>query len=288
MVQPVGREDATMGVASKVRRAIKLINSKEKIAVPSIHGIDNLLSGKTALITGGSSGIGFSIAKTFLSAGCQVIISGTNAEKIQNCCDELGSNNVRGIVINICEVNNLKSKLVEADRLFEDSKIDILVNCAGFNPKKTFYEITEEDFDRTMDTNVKGTFFMCQAMADYMVKNKVKGHILNVSSSSALRPAWSPYEMSKWTIKGFTIGLADTLISSGIVVNAIAPGPTATPMLGKSSDGDLDLRTSPIGRFATPEEIANLSVVLVSDIGNLVVGDTLYATGGSGVISLHH
>ncbi len=276
-----------MGIASKIRRAIKLINAKEKIAIPSLQGIDNLLVGKTALITGGSSGIGFSIAKVFLSAGCQVIISGTNAEKIQKCCLELGVDKTRGIVINLNEVKDIKGKIDEADTLFDDSKIDILVNCAGFNPKKSFFEITEEDFDRTMDTNVKGTFFMCQAMADYMMKNKVKGHILNVSSSSALRPAWSPYEMSKWTIKGFTIGLADTLVSNGIIVNAIAPGPTATPMLGKSSDGDLDLRTSPIGRFATPEEIANLALILVSDFGNLIVGDTLYATGGSGVISLH-
>lgn len=188
---------------------------------------------------------------------------------------------------NLNEVSSLRKKIDEASRAFSDTQIDILVNCAGFNPKKGFFDITEEDFDKTMDTNVKGTFFMCQAMAEYMIGNKVKGHILNLSSSSALRPAWSPYEMSKWTIKGLTVGLADSLIKHGIVVNAIAPGQTATPMLGVSADGDIDLPTSPIGRYATPDEIANLALILVSDMGNLIVGDTLYATGGSGVISLH-
>ena len=176
----------------------------------------------------------------------------------------------------------------EAAAAFEENVIDVLVNCAGINPKKNFFDTQEKDFDLTMDINVKGTFFISQVVANYMIKNKVKGHILNLSSSSALRPAWSPYEMSKWTIRGFTKGLADILIPYGIIVNAIAPGPTATPMLGMNSEDDLDLQNNPSKRYATPEEIANLAVMLISDMGNLVVGDTLYATGGSGVITLHN
>jgi len=276
-----------MGIKNQIRKAFKIINAKEKVAIPSLNGIESLLEGKTALVTGGSSGIGYAIAGRFLSAGCRVIIAGTNEDKIKKCCDNLKSVDIKGIVINLNDVSTLKDKIEVASSLFDGSKIDILVNCAGFNPKKGFFDITEEDYDRTMDTNVKGTFFMCQAMANYMIKDHIKGHILNLSSSSALRPAWSPYEMSKWTIRGLTVGLADTLVEHGIVVNAIAPGPTATPMLGVSADGDIDLPSSPIGRYATPEEIANLALILVSDMGDLVVGDTLYATGGSGIISLH-
>ena len=85
-----------------------------------------------------------------------------------------------------------------------------------------------------------------------------------------------------------TVGLADQLLPYGIIVNAIAPGPTATPMLGKDEKGDLDYPSIANGRFATPEEIANLAIILISDYGNLVVGDTLYATGGSGLTTLHH
>ena len=276
-----------MEIQRMIKKAIKIINSKEKITIPELIGIEHLLEGRTALITGGSSGIGFAITEKFLSSGCKVIIAGSNEKKIENSCNSLNSENVKGIVIDLKEVSCLKDKIDEASKLFKDCKIDILVNCAGFNPKKRFFDISEEDYDKTMDTNVKGTFFMCQTMANYMIKNQIKGHILNMSSSSALRPAWSPYEMSKWTIKGLTIGLADTLIPYGIVVNAIAPGPTATPMLGINENGDLDLPSSPIGRYASPEEIANLTIILVSGLGDLVVGDTLYATGGSGVISLH-
>lgn len=276
-----------MGLKRKLSKVVKFFNSKEKIAVPSVKGMESLLEGKTALISGGSSGIGFSIAQKLLSAGCQVIVSGSNEDKIVKCCEELNSDKVKGIVLNICEVGNIDSSFDLALKQFPDSNIDILINCAGYNPKKGFFDITEYEFDKTFDTNVKGTFFLCQAAARYMIKNKIKGHILNLSSSSALRPAWSPYEMSKWTIKGFTVGLADTLISHDIIVNAIAPGPTATPMLGVDPSGDIDLPNSPIKRYATPEEIANLALVLVSDMGNLIIGDTIYATGGSGVISLH-
>ena len=276
-----------MGLKRKLSKVVKFFNSKEKIAVPSVKGMESLLEGKTALISGGSSGIGFSIAQKLLSAGCQVIVSGSNEDKIVKCCEELNSDKVKGIVLNICEVGNIDSSFDLALKQFPDSNIDILINCAGYNPKKGFFDITEYEFDKTFDTNVKGTFFLCQAAARYMIKNKIKGHILNLSSSSALRPAWSPYEMSKWTIKGFTVGLADTLISHDIIVNAIAPGPTATPMLGVDPSGAIDLPNSPIKRYATPEEIANLALVLVSDMGNLIIGDTIYATGGSGVISLH-
>ena len=96
-----------------------------------------------------------------------------------------------------------------------------------------------------------------------------------------------PYAISKWGITGLTKGLADILIPYGITVNAIAPGPTATAMLGKDTESDISHDTSPIGRYATPQEIANLALYMVSDMGNLIVGDTFYITGGSGTISLH-
>lgn len=122
-----------------------------------------------------------------------------------------------------------------------------------------------------------------------MIKNKIRGHILNVSSASALRPAWTPYQISKWGIRGFTLGLADTLLPFGIVVNAIGPGPTATHMLDGivSEEGNLNSITCPAGRIATTEEIANLAVFMVSGMGDMIVGDTYYITGGSGIISLH-
>ncbi len=272
---------------NNLRKVVKFLQTKEKVAVPVPCNMNELLAGKIALITGGSSGIGLAIAQRLLASGCRVIIIGSNEDKLKKAHESLNSPNAKSMVMNLLDTKSIKEKLDTALQLFPDSRIDILVNCAGYHPRKSFFDITEDDFDRTLDTNVKGTFFISQAVGYYMMKNHIKGHILNVSSSSALRPAWSPYEISKWGIRGMTLGLADTLIPHGIIVNAIAPGPTATPMIGKNPNGDLDFPSTPIGRFATPDEIANLALILVSDMGNLVVGDTLYATGGSGVISLH-
>ena len=185
------------------------------------------------------------------------------------------------------DINLMDKKVSNAADMFPENRIDILVNCAGVISKGSFEEITEEEYDRVMDINMKGTYFMSKAVCKHMMRNKVKGHILNVSSSSALRNAWSPYQISKWAIKGFTKGLADEMISHGIVVNAIAPGPVATTMLGREDGDTLYNETNPAGRYSTPEEIANLAAFMVSNMGDMIVGDTFYITGGSGVITLH-
>lgn len=146
----------------------------------------------------------------------------------------------------------------------------------------------KKEYDNIMNTNTRGMFFVSQLVSKYMVDNHIHGHILNVSSSSGARPAWTPYEMSKWAVNGFTRGLADTLIQYGVVVNAIAPGPTVTPMINKNNEDNLYSERSLAKRFIMPEEIANLAIFLVSDAGNMIVGDTVYCSGGSGIITLHN
>ncbi len=151
-----------------------------------------------------------------------------------------------------------------------------------------FWNVDEEEYDNIMETNAKGTFFMSQAVGQLMREQGIKGHILNVASSSALRPAWGPYQMSKWAVRGLTLGLADKMIPYGIVVNAIAPGPTATPMLGKTEGDSIFEAFTPAQRYSTPEEIASLAVFMVSGAGDMIVGDTFFMTGGSGTITLHN
>lgn len=136
-----------------------------------------------------------------------------------------------------------------------------------------------------LDTNLKGTAFLSRTVARYMIENKIQGNILNIASSSSLRPAISAYTLSKWGIRGLTLGLAKALIPYGIVVNGIAPGPTATPMLLPDGGEDIGNDTLPGGRYAMPEEIANMAVVLVSGMGRTVVGDIVYMTGGAGLIT---
>lgn len=132
--------------------------------------------------------------------------------------------------------------------------------------------------------NLKGLFFITQTVSNYMKNNGIKGHILNVSSAASLKPCWTPYELSKWGVRGFTLGAADELIQYGIVVNAIAPGPVATNMLGRKEGDTLYTDCIPAERFADPVEIGQMAVMLASDMCNLVIGDTLYITGGSGTI----
>lgn len=163
-------------------------------------------------------------------------------------------------------------------------KISILVNNAGVLGGE-FGRTTEEKYDEIMDTNLKGAFFLSQIVAHYMVDNHIEGNILNIGSSSSQRPAASAYTLTKWGIRGLTQGMAKSLAPRGIVVNAIAPGPTATPMLIKDPKQGISFERNPIGRYAMPEEIANMAVVLTSGLGRTVVGDMVFMTGGAGVIT---
>lgn len=274
-----------------IKHIIKYIMSifKEKQFIPITKPVNtnNLLSGKVALITGGNGGIGFAMAEAFIRSGCQVIIAGTNEPSLIECCKRLGEAS-KYIVLDVIRISEISSKIQSAAALFEKGKIDILVNSAGVIAHSDFFTMEEEEYDKIMNVNSKGTFFMNQQMGKYMIENNIKGHILNVTSSSALRPAWTAYQMSKWAVRGLTLGAADKLLPYGIIVNAIAPGPVATKMLDRSPEDTLYMHDQPSKRFAMPSEIANLAVFMVSDMGNLIVGDTYYITGGSGIITYHH
>lgn len=278
-----------MGMKTKIKNIIRLLKAREMIPVYQPIDGQHLLDGKTALIIGGSGGIGFAIAKAFLQHDCEVIIAGTSEEKLSQCCEKLsGGGKAHYLVIDVTDVSSMPEKVRLAASESSAGKIDILVNSAGLVSHSDFYHMTEKEYDSIMDVNAKGTYFMSQAVGKFMIEKKIRGHILNVTSSSALRPAWTPYQMSKWAVRGLTLGLADALLPYGIVVNAIAPGPVATPMLGKQEGDSIYNGTSPSGRYAMPEEIAQLAVFMVSDMGNLIVGDTFYMTGGSGTITLHY
>lgn len=280
-----------MGVKTKLKNAVHTLiqMGKEEKIQPIIVPVEKekLLDGKVALITGGTSGIGLAVAQAFQNAGAKVIITGTNQQKLEIALKKMGGGG-KGLLIDVRDTEHLPDKVKEAESLFEENRIDILVNSAGVVVKHDFWGIDEKEYDRIMDTNAKGTFFMSQAVGKAMIEKQIKGHILNVTSSSALRPAWTPYQMSKWAVRGLTLGLADTLLPYGIVVNAIAPGPTATPMLGKTEGSSISEPNNPSKRYAMPEEIASMAVYMVSDAGRMIVGDTVYMTGGSGTITLHH
>ena len=185
------------------------------------------------------------------------------------------------------KISNLEDNFIEIlNKVSPYSKsIDILVNNAGVGVGRSYPNTEEDDYDLVMSTNLKGAYFLSQLFGKYLVKNNIKGNILNIESSSSLRFGNSPYVISKWGMKSLTLGLAKTLAPYGIIVNAIAPGPTATPMLQKESTDNITKVNSLLGRWILPEEIANGAVFLVSDMGRSVIGDTIYMTGGAGLLT---
>lgn len=248
---------------------------------------DNLLQGRTALVTGGTSGIGYEIAKSFLKAGATVIITGRDQNRVDRAVDQIKTNiadsKVYGVVMDIKEVELIKKKIDLVIKLVPCHQIDILVNNAGVSGD-SFGTTTEEQFDNTIDTNLKGVYFLSQFFAHYFKDNKIKGNILNIASSSSIRPVNSAYALTKWGIRGLTEGLARYLAPYGITVNGIAPGQTATPMMHKSTD-NIYHSTNLIRRYIMPVEIANMAVFLVSEAGRSIVGDIVYMTGGSGNVT---
>lgn len=249
---------------------------------------ESLLQGRTALVTGGTSGIGNEIARSFLKAGATVLITGRNQERIDKVVAEIKKDipnaPVYGLAMNMIEVGRIKEKMRQALQILPSHQIDILVNNAGVSGD-SFAITTEEQYDNTMDTNLKGVYFLNQYIAHYYIDNKIKGNILNIASSSSLRPANSAYSISKWGIRGLTEGLARVLAPYGITVNGIAPGQTVTPMMQGATTDNIYHPTNLIGRYILPVEIANMAVILVSEMGRAIVGDIVYMTGGSGNVT---
>ena len=242
----------------------------------------NLLKDKNALITGGNSGIGLEIAKKMMEAGANVTIIGRNHDKTISVAKEMNCSYI------VEDISDTKKLIEDITEYIKDKRIDILVNSAGVLDKEPWLAKTPEGFDKVMNTNLKAIYFLCQTIANHMISKNIKGHILNISSSSSMRPSWGPYQLSKRALNGLTLGFAQRLAPNGIVVNGIAPGVTATPMMdGVLEEGNLSY-PNPLRRASAPEEIANLAVFLASDLGNSVVGDTVMMTGGSGNLSFDY
>lgn len=239
----------------------------------------NLLKDKRALVSGGNSGIGLAIAKKMIECGAKVTIIGKNPEKTETAAKDLGCDYL------IEDLGDTKKMIADIETYLEKSNVDILVNSAGILDKEPWLAKTPEGFDKVMNTNLKAIYFLCQTLANDMIKKGIKGHILNISSSSSQRPSWGPYQLSKRALNGLTLGFAQRLAPNGIIVNGIAPGVTATPMMNSVLEDNNLSYPNPLRRASAPEEIANLAIFLTSDLGNSVVGDTVMMTGGSGNLS---
>lgn len=276
-----------MSVANKIKGLlswwIKETHRKEIHPVIPQVTVPCLLQGKVALIMGGHGGIGKAIVDSFVKSGCKVIVASRNVEKAKTAFSE--SSHLAFIRFDLSNLADLDDMVIQAISCF--GKIDILVNTAGTHTENVdFWTVSEKEYDRVLDINLKGCYFASRAIATYMKNNGIKGHILNVSSSTGGEPSWSPYRISKRALEGMTLGMAQIMQPYGIVVNGIAPGEVATGLINWKEGDSIDTEHNHFGRMAMPEEVANLALFLVSDMGNMITGQMIYMSGGRGVYDI--
>lgn len=276
-----------MSVTNKIKGLlswwIKETHRKEIHPVIPQVTVPCLLQGKVALIMGGHGGIGKAIVDSFVKSGCKVIVVSRNVEKVKTAFSE--SSHLAFIRFDLSNLAGLDDMVIQAISCF--GKIDILVNTAGTHTENVdFWTVSEKEYDRVLDINLKGCYFVSRAIATYMKNNGIKGHILNVSSSTGGEPSWSPYRISKRALEGMTLGMAQIMQPYGIVVNGIAPGEVATGLINWKEGDSIDTEHNHFGRMAMPEEVANLALFLVSDMGNMITGQMIYMSGGRGVYDI--
>jgi len=244
----------------------------------------NLLEGKTAIITGGSRGIGKAIVEIFVKQGANVAFtyssSSDAAKAIEN---KLSTNTVKVKSYKSDASNFEEAQVLAASVLEEFGSIDILINNAGITKDNLLMRMSEEDFDRVIQVNLKSVFNMTKAVQRTMLKQR-KGSIINMSSVIGVKgnAGQSNYAASKAGIIGFTKSMAIELGSRNIRSNAIAPGFIVTEMTDELGEETIKqyFEAIPIKRGGTPEEIANTCVFLGSDMSSYITGQVLNVDGG--------
>lgn len=269
-----------------LKKGAQLASAKRLIPIEHIVAEDSVLDGKVALISGGSGGIGMAIAAQLYSSGASIVLGGTNQAKLQKCAKKFDcEDRIKTIVMDLSSPERIQTAVSEAVGLF--GQIDIYVNSAGTHTDDVdLWSMTPEEYDRVININLRGAFFSAREVAQHMIAMGNGGHILFVNSSRGFEPAWSPYGISKWGLRGMTQGFAQVLLPYGIIVNGIAPGSTATPLIGVKDGDRIDSRENGLGRLALPGEIALWAKMLVASSGDMVVGETVLVSGGRGTVDV--
>lgn len=237
---------------------------------------NELLKNKTILITGGSSGIGLSIAKVCVNAGAKIIITGRNEDKLKVACSILG-NNTKYYIHDISVIdNNQYNEILN----LADGKMDAIVNNAGISPNAHFGDCSLKNYDNIMNTNLKGHFFLTEFFVNYWIKNNMSGNIVMVASNSGVVGLTEPYALSKRGIVSLTEGIAKKYGCRKIRCNAVAPDVTISEITewSKSFDpkGNLACRSVNKGRVFLPDEIAEVVLFLLSNRSICINGQTIH------------
>jgi len=240
------------------------------------------LSGKTAIVTGGSIGIGYGISSRLAEAGANVVIASRNSEEAEKTVDELTTKNgkVKFIKCDVASEEDIKKLVIDTITAF--GSIDILVNNAGIYPFVTLEKLTTEVFDKVIGINLRGLFLCTKYVSEQMIKQGKGGKIINITSIDALHPSMvglSHYDASKHGAWGFTKNVALELSQHKIWVNAIAPGGIATPGTGGKTNPEFAAKI-PMGRMGEPDDIGKVVLFLASEMASYVTGSQIVVDGG--------
>lgn len=252
-----------------------------KVPVAQIQ-YGGILEGKKILITGGSRGLGYAIAKRCLEEKAVVTITGRSKEVLEEAKKSLGNpENLFVFEHDVRQYDKDDELILNARRAMNG--IDCLINNAGVSVHNIDYSnCTEEQWDRQMDTNLKGVYFLTQAYMKYYEEvGKKSGKIINMVSERGLYGDDVPYGMAKRALISYTEGLARKLILKGVRVNVIAPGVTATEMTGYDPEDNLFRRYAVGRRVLLPEEIAEVAIFMISDASNCISGQVIACNEGN-------
>ena len=238
------------------------------------------LEGRTALVTGGARGIGRAICERFAAEGARLALADIDETGVDRAAGEIGA----GCVALAVDVADPKSCHRGVGQAIESlGALDVLVNNAGYLRHTTAFDCTEDDWDRMMDINLKGSFFCSQAVLPHM-RDRRQGAILNLSSLAAKTggvAAAPPYGAAKAGVSALTLHLARVMAPYGVRVNALAPGIIDTDMTRDLSGGHAELaRRIPLGSRGRAEDVANLALFLASDEASHITGEIVDINGG--------
>lgn len=246
----------------------------------------NMQNKKVAIVTGGGSGLGLAIAEKFTQNGIQTIIVGRDEKKLMAAKDQLGTN----CFYKCCDLTNLPAIPALIDNIVaEFGQIDILVNNAGINMKKEFTEVTDEEFQRIVTTNLCSVFAISREVVKQMLLQK-NGNIINISSMAAQYglPKVIAYSASKTAIDGMTRAMAVELSPKGIRVNAIAPGFIYSAMTDTALNSDPERKAkvfgrTPMGIMGQADDIGEAALFLAGDAAKYITGVVLPVDGGNSI-----
>jgi NAD(P)-dependent dehydrogenase (short-subunit alcohol dehydrogenase family) len=241
----------------------------------------NRFAGRSAVITGGASGIGLHSARRFVAEGAKVMIWDMDGERIDSACKELGAAS-SGAAVNVADPDAVEAAAAEAENAL--GKIDILVCSAGIaGLNKVVVEYPIDEWRRVIDINLNGLFYCNRAVARRMIA-KSYGRIVNVASIAGKEgnPTASAYSAAKAGVIGLTKSLGKELAKAGVTVNTITPATVDTPILAQVSQAHIDYMLSkiPMGRFGTVDEIAAIITWLASEECSFSTGAVFDVSGG--------